>query len=198
MPRSSAFNIARLLALVKRSAGLDDFKETNLWDATIRDVMEKVNAKLDPEITAAYPKEWGAKVTVVLKNGQTIEKQTDFPKGDPENPVTSEDLRAKFIKLATSLTEEQRQVFADRVLAIDSIANVADLMAELIECPIYIERELRMETNNIERSKMKELIASKLDGLSIKQLEEVDFLLSTYTELSEPEQIDGAIDAFVW
>lgn len=48
-----------------------------------------------------------------------------------------------------------------------------------------------MEINNIERSKMKEFIASKLDGLSIKQLEEVDFLLSTYTELSEPEQSDG-------
>ena len=98
---------------------------------TIREVMDKVHVALDPAINAAYPKEWGANVTVVLKNGQTIAKQTDFPKGDPENPVTSEDIRAKFMKLATSLTEEQRQVFADRVLAIESIDNVADLMAEL-------------------------------------------------------------------
>ena len=32
------------LALVKGSANLDDFNETDLWDPTIRDVMEKVNA----------------------------------------------------------------------------------------------------------------------------------------------------------
>ncbi|MCG7344082.1 MmgE/PrpD family protein [Sporosarcina sp. ACRSL] len=119
------------LAIVKRSAGLDDFGGANLWDATIRDVMQKVRVQLDPEINAAYPKEWGAKVTVVLKRGQTIAKQTDFPKGDPENPVTLEDIRAKFVKLATSLTEEKRQAFADRVLSIESIDNVADLMAEL-------------------------------------------------------------------
>nr|WP_285853148.1 MmgE/PrpD family protein [Sporosarcina luteola] len=119
------------LALVKRSAGLDDFGGENLWGNAIRDVMDKVHLELDPAINAAYPKEWGAKVTVVLKSGKTIRKQTDFPKGDPENPVTAEDLRAKFIKLATNLTEENRQVFADRVLGIETIDNVADLMNEL-------------------------------------------------------------------
>ncbi|MCG7344083.1 PaaI family thioesterase [Sporosarcina sp. ACRSL] len=45
-------------------------------------------------------------------------------------------------------------------------------------------------TNNIEQSKMK--IASKLDGLSLKQLEEVDYLLSTYKELIEAPQRDKA------
>ncbi|MGN7385404.1 PaaI family thioesterase [Sporosarcina sp. SAFN-015] len=33
-----------------------------------------------------------------------------------------------------------------------------------------------------------ETIASKLDGLSIKQLEEVDYLLSAYMDLSEPQE----------
>lgn len=119
------------LALVKKSAGLDDFGGENLWDATIRGVMDKVNVALDPKINANYPKEWGAKVTVVLKSGEVFRKQTDFPKGDPENPVSTEDLRTKFVKLATSLPEESRHLFADRVLAIESMDNIADLMAEL-------------------------------------------------------------------
>ncbi|MCM3709123.1 PaaI family thioesterase [Sporosarcina luteola] len=52
-----------------------------------------------------------------------------------------------------------------------------------------------METekpNNKERFKMKDSIASKLDGLSIKQLEEVDYLLSTFKDLIEEPQHDRA------
>ncbi len=119
------------LALVKGSANLDDFNETDLWDPRIRDVMKKVTAKLDPEIAAGYPERWGSKVTVVLKNGKTIEKQTDYPRGDPENPVTSEDLRRKFFNLATTLSEGKRNTFSEKVLELERMENVADLMAQL-------------------------------------------------------------------
>lgn len=119
------------LALVKGSGNLDDFNETNLWDPAIRDVMKKVDAKLDPEIAAGYPEKWGAKVKVTLKNGQTISKQTDYPKGDLENPVTSEELQSKFFNLATILPEEERNSFSKKVLELDTIDNIVDLMAEL-------------------------------------------------------------------
>lgn len=121
------------LALVKGSANLADFNETNLWDPTIRAVMKKVNAKLDPEVDGEYPEKWGSKVKVVLKDGTTFEKQTDYPKGDPENPVTSEDLQQKFYTLSTKLREEQRSEFSRKILELEVISNVAELMAELQE-----------------------------------------------------------------
>lgn len=116
------------LALVKGSANLDDFNETDLWNPRIRDVMKKVNANLDPEIASGYPERWGSKVTVVLKNGETIEKQTDYPKGDPENPVTSEELQHKFFNLAIALPIEKRQAFSGKVLELEFMDNVANLM----------------------------------------------------------------------
>ena len=87
--------------------------------------------QLDTEIAAGYPERWGSKVTIVLKNGETIEKQTDYPKGDPENPVTSEDLQHKFFVLATVLPEGKRNAFSGKVLELEEMENVAELMAQL-------------------------------------------------------------------
>ncbi|WP_019413646.1 MmgE/PrpD family protein [Paenisporosarcina sp. TG20] len=127
---SSKFSIqyCTALALVKGSANLDDFNETSLWDPVIRKIMGKINAQIDPEIASAYPERWGSKVKVFLKNGETIEKQADYPKGDPENPVTLEDLKNKFFHLATVLSKEKRNAFSAKVLKLDQLDNVADLM----------------------------------------------------------------------
>ncbi|RNF38916.1 MmgE/PrpD family protein [Planococcus salinus] len=122
------------LALVKGSASLEDFNEKDLWDTTIRGVMAKVDAQLDPEIAAAYPERWGSKVKVVLKNGQEIEKQEDYPKGDAENPVSSEELQEKFLQLATVLPEDKRVAFSEKVLDLEQLENIADLM-ELVYTP---------------------------------------------------------------
>lgn len=126
------------LGLAKGSANLDDFNDEDLWDPTIRGLVEKVDAKLDPQVDKEYPVKWGAKVKVILKDGTVIEKQTDYPKGDPENPVTSEELQRKFANLATILPQEKRAKFAEQVLQLELIGNVADLMEELDASVLYI------------------------------------------------------------
>lgn len=45
-----------------------------------------------------------------------------------------------------------------------------------------------MTTPDHNDKELLETIASKLDGLSLKQLEEVDYLLSAYMDLSEPQE----------
>lgn len=126
------------LGLAKGSANLDDFNDEDLWDPTIRGLVEKVDAKLDPQVDKEYPVKWGSKVKVILKDGTVIEKQTDYPKGDPENPVTSEELQRKFANLATILPQEKRAKFAEQVLQLELIGNVADLMEELDASVLYI------------------------------------------------------------
>lgn len=126
------------LGLAKGNANLDDFNDEDLWDPTIRGLVEKVDAKLDPQVDKEYPVKWGSKVKVILKDGTVIEKQTDYPKGDPENPVTSEELQRKFANLATILRQEKRYKFAEQVLQLELIGNVADLMEELDASVLYI------------------------------------------------------------
>ena len=116
------------LALLKGQGGLDVFNDETLWDKDIRTLMKRVEVTVDPEIDASYPEKWGAKVEVHLTNGETILKETDFPKGDPENPVTADDILEKFMKLAKELPKGQRKVFADRVLALETLESVNEMM----------------------------------------------------------------------
>lgn len=119
------------LALLNGRASLEDFGEEELWDKDIRALMEKVNVHVDPAIDESYPRKWGATVTVLLKNGEKIYKQTDFPKGDPENAVTTKELLEKFIGMATIIPLQQRQALAESLMSLESIENISDLMKTL-------------------------------------------------------------------
>src|SRR5699024_3587077 len=94
------------LAILTGDGGLDAFSEESLWDENIRKLMKRVNVNIDPEINSQYPDKWGAIVEVKLTSGEWITKETDFPKGDPENAVSPEDLLKKFNTLTKSLSTE--------------------------------------------------------------------------------------------
>lgn len=117
------------LAFVKGEGGLDQFTEEALWDKEIRNLMDKVEVEVDEEINRAYPEKWGSLVEVTLSSGEVMTEETDFPKGDPENPVDSDELIAKFMKYSTGLTEVSPQSFADSVLALEELQDVSQLMA---------------------------------------------------------------------
>jgi 2-methylcitrate dehydratase PrpD len=59
-----------------------------------------VHARIEPGIEARYPGEWPAKVRVRLANGETHEAETAHPKGDPELPLSSNEIESKFEALA--------------------------------------------------------------------------------------------------
>lgn len=117
------------LALLTSQGDLNVFNEKLLWNNDIRSLMKRVDVQVDQEIDQMYPEKWAAKLEVYLKSGETIVLETDFPKGDPENAVTSTELIEKFMKLADRISETERKLFAERLLELESIVNVQELMA---------------------------------------------------------------------
>jgi 2-methylcitrate dehydratase PrpD len=89
------------VALTYRAAGLDQFSDQNIRSQQIRSLMGKVVMVKDIRIEKNFPVEWPAIVQVHLTNGKQFEKYVRFPKGDPENPLTWQELSAKFRSLAT-------------------------------------------------------------------------------------------------
>lgn len=116
------------LALVKGEGGLDQFTEEALWDEEIRNLMQKIEVEVEPDFNQAYPEKWGSIVEVKLASGEMITATTDFPKGDPENPVTADDLVAKFMKYSHELTEVSPRKFADDVLSLEKFNDISELM----------------------------------------------------------------------
>lgn len=121
------------LALLTGKGGLDDFNEETLWDNDIRSLMKRVKLMKEETMNDAYPVKWGAVVTVYLKNGETITRKTDYPKGDPEKPVTSDELVTKFQSLAKSMSDVAREHFVNDVLTLEQQNNIHKLMKAIHE-----------------------------------------------------------------
>ncbi|MEW9673739.1 MmgE/PrpD family protein [Ammoniphilus sp. 3BR4] len=118
------------LAFVKRQGSLLDFTEEILHDPLVRGLMGKINVGIEPAIHAAYPEKWGSRVQIRLNNGEIIEKQTDYPKGDPENPPTREEMVAKFKQLACELPAERVQAYIDRILGLEDLIDIKTFFVE--------------------------------------------------------------------
>jgi 2-methylcitrate dehydratase PrpD len=96
------------IAIANRTAGLDQFTEENFHSPQIRNLMEKVVLTRDNRIEQNFPAEWPAIVQVHMKDGKQFEKYVRFPKGDPENPLSWQELSAKFQSLATRVFPKTR------------------------------------------------------------------------------------------
>ena len=88
------------LAVVKGSAGYADYNEANLEDYNIKMLTRKVSVIEDENFTAQSPAVRGARVTIYLKDGNIYEAPCLYPKGEPEHPLTKEELEEKFRGLA--------------------------------------------------------------------------------------------------
>lgn len=88
------------LAIVKGSCGYADYNEDNLNDCWIKNLTQKVRVVEDGNLTAQSPAVRGARVTIYMKDGNEYEATCLYPKGEPENPLTQEELDEKFKGLA--------------------------------------------------------------------------------------------------
>ena len=91
---SIPFSVA--VALVTGNAGLDDFSESKVTDGSILDLARKVDVLGDDELSALVPDRRVAVVKIQTKAGDSFSCRVDFPKGEPENPLSDEELEDKF------------------------------------------------------------------------------------------------------
>jgi len=89
-------------AIIFGKLTLDTFAQRNLTDARIQRLIKKVKCVHEPELDRAYPKQWQATVTIETVKGEKYYKKVEYPKGDPENALTWEELITK----AEDLTQD--------------------------------------------------------------------------------------------
>lgn len=95
---STPFAVA--LAIVKGSVGYADYNENNLNNYWIKNLTQKVSVIEDENLTVQSPAVRGARVIIFMKDGKSHEKTCIYPKGEPENPFSREELEEKFRDLA--------------------------------------------------------------------------------------------------
>ncbi|MNF76643.1 MmgE/PrpD family protein [compost metagenome] len=88
-------------ALRYGSVRLDAFSAERLADAESRAMMQQVVINACPELTAKFPLARSARVRLVLNDGRTLEYFSPYRKGDPEAPMSDQELEDKFAELVT-------------------------------------------------------------------------------------------------
>lgn len=91
---STPFSVA--LALVKDQAGIDDFNPVNIHDNTILDLCQRVDVIVNDELTSWSPQKRAAIVSITTDEGNTYSWEVDYPKGEPENPMTCSEVEEKY------------------------------------------------------------------------------------------------------
>ncbi len=120
------------VAICKNRTGPGEFKEEALGDDKVLALAKKVTWELDPAAEAVYPKAYPATLVATLNDGREVVSHVDYPRGDPENPVTMEEVVDKFNLLTENFfSQRKRKKIVGEVLRLEEIKdirNIADLL----------------------------------------------------------------------
>jgi 2-methylcitrate dehydratase PrpD len=86
---------ATAAGLIYGKAGLQEFTEERVKEKNILELTKKINVSSDDALSAVFPGIQAAVVTIKTKNGEYTDR-VDFPKGEPENPLTDEEFRSRY------------------------------------------------------------------------------------------------------
>ena len=133
-------------ALVERQVTPVQFAMQKILDSKIREQLHKVEVVADPEIEKVFPALQRVIVHITSKDGRCFSKQLDFPKGDPRNPLTDQEIEEKFCALAEGVLTQgaQRQV-KEAVWNLERVGSVSELMA-LMEADVRQAKLARAKT----------------------------------------------------
>jgi len=117
-------------ALVDRQVTPVQFTMEKIMNPKIREQLNKVEVVADPEIEKVFPALQRVIVQIQTRDGRTLQKQLDFPKGDPRNPLTDREIEEKFASLADGvLSKPTQNKVKETVWSLERVGSVSDLMA---------------------------------------------------------------------
>jgi len=142
-------------ALVDRQVTPAQFEMAKIMDPTIRAQMKKVEVLADPEIEKVFPGLQRVIVTITTTDGRSLTEQLDYPKGDPRNPLTDQEIEEKFAALAEGVlsTEAQRKL-KDAIWNLEKIGSVRQLMV-LMKADVHARKASHKEGKANRSSKPK-------------------------------------------
>ncbi len=115
-------------ALTYGHVGLEDFTEERLHDPVLEELMSHCTVEVDPLLDAHYPDKWAAKLNIILRDGTVVHEQTDFPRGDPENLVSLDELHTKFRQLSSLLLPPSKiEAWLESISKVETFDNIHDM-----------------------------------------------------------------------
>jgi 2-methylcitrate dehydratase PrpD len=121
------------VVLTDGAAFLDQFSEARIAEPPIMELAGRVRVVVDPDIDKLYPKRFPNRVEVILKDGRRFEMRIDFPKGSAEQPMSFDEVAAKFRSLASfAVTRDRAERIIDTVGRLEKLPSIRILQDLLV------------------------------------------------------------------
>lgn len=115
------------IALLERQAGLKQFTDEKVQEPRVREFVKRVKVTPDPSIQYPWSK---VRIKVNMKDGRSYTKTYFPPKGSPENPMSDDELIAKYRGCAEwfGLGKEKTEKSIRLIMELEKLGNVDELM----------------------------------------------------------------------
>ncbi len=119
------------VALSDGDVTLRSFDEERLNDESLLQLVSKIKVHRDDRLTARYPHGIPNRVVVTLTDGEQLTAENEFPRGHDQNPMTDDEVTAKFQRMADGLLDSaaQRRVL-EMCWTLEKLQNVSQLLTQ--------------------------------------------------------------------
>jgi len=119
-------------ALVDHKITTQSFSDEKMKDPRIWEVIDKIKGEPSKEFEKMFPEKQPSKVVVKTKDGKEYSEYLEYPKGDPREPMTMEDLDNKFNSLSNGLLSSDRQKEIKDIIFNCEKSDTIEFMNQLI------------------------------------------------------------------
>jgi 2-methylcitrate dehydratase PrpD len=120
-------------ALLYGKAGLKEFQPSTIRSKPVGEMMRKVECIVDPELDRTFPKQWRATAEILTEDEKRYSTTVEYPKGDPENPLSWEEMIKRFHDLTGPiLKKDQRSKIVEAVERLDGIKDMRKWSSQLL------------------------------------------------------------------
>ncbi len=122
------------ILVLERRGGLAEFTAAVVNRPDVQAMIEKVEFGVHPEAEAAGYDKMTTIVEIELRDGRSVSGRADFGKGSPANPMTDQELAAKFLECAEwgGLSRARAEQVVDRVFLLEALEDIRELTSLLV------------------------------------------------------------------
>lgn len=117
------------ISLMEGKAGITEFTSNYIKNKTLSLLTDKVKVEASKELTDIFPQKCAAIVEIRDNKNEIYEERVDYPKGEPENPLTDQELEEKFFSLTSFANKPQTK----SVEIIKQVWNLSDNLQNLVK-----------------------------------------------------------------
>jgi 2-methylcitrate dehydratase len=119
-------------AILDRKITTETFAQEKIDDPKLKEIIHKIKGIASEEFEKLFPEKQPSRVTIKTKDGRELSVYLEYPKGDPRQPMTMEDMENKFKALAAGHFEDKAVVDLKKTIFNCEDMSARDFMSKMV------------------------------------------------------------------